>query len=73
MEPLCLKSHLQAKCLCTHSRKNGEAPGLAGHGVRVQAETRWWLRCRLPVWETVETGHKRWGWQSQRGWGRRFG
>lgn len=42
-------------------------------GVRVQAEARWWLRCRLPVWGTVETGHKRWGWQSQRGWGRRFG
>ena len=24
--------HLQAKCLCARSRKNGEAPGLAGHG-----------------------------------------
>lgn len=42
-------------------------------GVRVQAEARWWLLCRLPVWGTVETGHKRWGWQSQRGWGRRLG
>ena len=66
--------HLQAKCLCARSRKNGEAPGLAGHGGS-ESRLRGQVVARVQASRLGDSqdGPQRVGLANKRGWGRWFG